>query len=58
MGIDRLYVLCARTKGKPSRRCPNVVLRWRKPLPLRELMPLYLVLVENGLSAWFERKED
>ena len=58
MGIDRKFILCARTKGKPSKKYPNVELRWPKPLPLEEAMALYVLLESNGFSCWFEGEDD
>ena len=58
MGNEGKFVFCARTKGKPSKKCPRVMLRWRKPLQLREAMALYNLLESNGFSCWLEKEDE
>ena len=54
MGNEGKYFLCAHTKGRPSKKWPNVELRWPKPMPIEEAMALYCLLESNGFSCWLE----
>ena len=58
MGNEREFILYARTKGKASKECPPVVLRWPKPVPLNEAMALYNLLESNGFSCWLEGADE